>query len=71
MRFECPEHGFVAETSINATVLCVCRRKAHPACDGRRLHREEVRRIKASQKTPANQQVGFRHLPRAVEKEAE
>jgi hypothetical protein len=50
MTFECPDHGFAADTSVNATVVCGCGRKAYPVRDGRRLHREELRRVKASQK---------------------
>jgi hypothetical protein len=49
VEFRCPVHGFLVATSASAAVKCACGKPAHATRDGQRLHREALKRIKASQ----------------------
>ena len=49
VEFLCPTHGFLVATTVRAEVRCKCSKTAAAHRDGKPLHRETLRRLKASQ----------------------
>lgn len=47
----CPAHGGLVACSINATVVCRCRKKAHATIDGTLVSKQDRARLKRSKKS--------------------
>jgi hypothetical protein len=63
VEFSCPDHGFLVATSAGASVTCRCKKRAFESRNGRKLGRQEMRRITASAKALQNEGSDFTIRP--------